>query len=78
MTMLVKAGSTGAANIEAYSELTANVTFNVVGYWSTAPANYTETFTNIGAPSANSTWQSANLSANGVPRNSARGLNFHQ
>ncbi|MFL5327544.1 MAG: DUF4347 domain-containing protein [Gemmataceae bacterium] len=76
MTMLVKTGNTGAANIEAYSEQTANVTFNVVGYWSTTPGSYFEAFANIGTPSINSTWQSKNLSAYGVPANAVVDITF--
>ncbi len=76
ITMLAKTGSTGAANIQAYSELTANVSFNVVGYWSTAPGNYVEAFANIGAPSANSTWQSVNLGTYGVTANSVADVIF--
>jgi len=67
MTMLVKAGATASANIQAYTQSDdTNVTFNVVGYWSTPPGNYIETFANLAAPSANSTWETKNLSANGV------------
>ncbi len=76
VTMLAETGGTAAANIEAYAQLTANVTFNVVGYWSTAPGNYTETFANIGAPSTNSTWQSTNLSTYGVTANSVANIIF--
>ena len=65
-TMFVQADGTASATIGVYAESNTDVDFFLVGYWSTAPGTYTETFSNIGSPSSNATWEDVDLSGYGV------------
>jgi hypothetical protein len=66
-TMLVKADAN--SKIEAYAETDTDIDFYLVGYWTTSPGAYTETFVDIGKPTADHEWKEKNLSVYGVPAN---------
>ncbi len=66
-TMFVKADSSALSTIEVYAQDDTDVSFYLVGYWSVAPGAYTEKFSDVGSPSASTTWQDKDLTADGVP-----------
>jgi len=65
--MFVEADETANATIEVYAEVNLDVGFYLLGYWSTAPANYTELFEDIGSPSTDNTWEDTDLSNFCIP-----------
>lgn len=66
-SMLVQADATANATIEVYAENDTDVDFYLIGYWSTPPGTYTEKFSDIGSPTADSTWEDVDLSVFDVP-----------
>ena len=66
-TMLVQADGTVTATIEVYAENDTNIDFYLLGSWSIPPGTFTETFTDIGSPSDDATWEDKDLSGFGVP-----------
>ena len=65
--MFVEADATANATIEIYAEDELNITFYLVGYFTTAPRTYNELFSSIGSPAASATWQDVALGSFGVP-----------
>lgn len=66
ISMFVQADNSGSATIEAYAGHVSKVSFYLVGYWNAAPGSYTETFTDIGSPTADATWEDIDLTASGA------------
>ncbi len=65
-TMFVKADNSTGATIEIYAQDNTDVDFYLVGYWSAAPLQYNELFTDIGGPSSSSTWEDVDLTSSGI------------
>ncbi len=70
LTLFVEAGSDAAASIEVFAENNGEIEFKVVGVWDTPPGTYTEARAVLGNPTADSNWQTIDLSGFGVPPNS--------
>ena len=70
-TSFVEAGSAFAASIEAYAESSSSIEFKPAGAWTTPPGTFVEfeSSTNLGNPTADSTWQTLDLAPLGVPAN---------
>jgi len=64
-TMLVEAD--GDSKIDVYAEVDGDVTFYLLGYFSTAPGAYTEAFASVGKPASDNTWGDRDLTSDGVP-----------
>jgi hypothetical protein len=67
VTMCVQADATVNATIDVYAEADADVSFYLMGYWTTPPGPYTELFGDLGSPTADATWEDRDLSAFTVP-----------
>jgi len=68
-TMFVQTDPTANATIEIYAQNKNKSDLFLVGYWSTPPGTYTETFSVIGSPTADATWEDKDLTGLGVPAN---------
>ena len=58
-----------AASVQVYAENNGDIEFKIPGAWSTPPGTYNEAFVNLGSATSDSTWQTVDLSAHGVPGN---------
>jgi|GEM_PF-1368429 len=76
VSMFVQADNSGSATIETFAGNISQVVFHLVGYWSVAPGRYTETFTDIGSPSTDATWEDIDLTASGAPDDSVAEILF--
>lgn len=68
-SVFVEASADASASVQLHAEHKGDVEFKLVGAWSTPPGSYTEAAINLGAASADETWQTVNLSSHGVPAN---------
>ena len=66
-TMLVKAGGDANATIELWADDRNDIGFYLIGYWSSPPGAFTESYVDLGGPSADETWEVQDLSSSGVP-----------
>ena len=62
-TMFVQADATANATIEVYAQNNTSIDFYLVGYWSAAPGAFTETFSDIGSPGSDGSWDPKDLSS---------------
>ncbi len=65
--MFVQADGTANATIDCYAETDADITFYLVGYWSTPPGKFTEKISNYGDRLASATWEDVLLTGDNVP-----------
>jgi len=66
-TMFVKAGMDNNAAIKVRAEDKDDITFYLIGYWSTPPGTYTELSNTLGSPTTDQAWEDRDLSGFGVP-----------
>jgi len=63
VTLFVQAGASANATVEVYAEDANDVAFTLVGYWSDPPGTFTESFTDVGGPTTDNTWEDKDLSS---------------
>lgn len=66
--LVMQAKADASTKIEVWKGNTS-VTFTLLGYWTTAPATFTEKFVDVGKPTASATWYTRSLSSQSVPAN---------
>lgn len=66
-TLFVPAGADADAIAEFWSDSQSKVTFIVSGYWPDPPGTYVAAGEDLGSASLDSTWETIDLSAHGVP-----------
>ena len=65
VSLMVETDATAA--IEVFAQSSSDINFQVLGYWSTPPGNYTEADANSGQVGVAAAWQPTDLSGYGVP-----------
>ena len=72
LTLLANADA--GSQIEVYAESDASIDFYLAGYWSDPPGSYSESTVLVGKPLTSATWETADLSAIGVPVDSVANI----